>query len=325
MRTFIAVLGLAAASGCGYIGPPMPPALNIPERVEIVNASQRADQVVIGFLITGKTTDGLVLHRLRSIDLRAGPPAASMAKWAQGAKQIPVETPTIDGHELRLPVAGLENQDIVVAVRAVGPTGRAGPWSEPLTVHVVPIPPVPAVAVTTEPDGITLTWPRGDTPAGTKWRVFRQGKGDEKPVPVADATEPRWLDPVTEEAASFTYQVQTLAPAGKSFAESEKSRPVSVTYRDVFPPATPAGLTAIAGVGSMELAWEPNREPDLRGYQVYRGETAGALSKLGEPTGEVIYSDKTVEHGKRYAYAVSALDRQGNESKLSATVEVIVP
>jgi hypothetical protein len=329
MRTFIAALCLSAATGCGYIGAPMPPALNIPERVAVVVASQHADQLVVGFVITGKTTDGLVLRRLQAIELRAGPPAASpatsMAKWAQSAREIPVEPASIKGHELKVPIAGWENQDIVVAVRAVGPTGRAGAWSEALTVHVLPAPPVPVVAAAPGPDGITLSWPREDTPAGTTWRVFRQKKGEEQAAAIAEATEARWMDPVTEENAEFTYQVQAILPAGKAVAESEKSRAVSVTYKDIFPPATPVGLTAIAGVGSIELAWEPNHEPDLRGYQVYRAETPGALAKFGEVTGEVIYSDKAIVHAKRYVYAVSAIDKLGNESKLSPTVEITAP
>jgi hypothetical protein len=325
MRTFIAALCLAAASGCGYVGAPLPPALNIPRRVEHINAAQHADQLVVGLLITGETTDGLVLSRLRAIDLRAGPKAASMDLWARAARQIPVDPPSIDGHELKLPVAGWENKDIVVAVRGVGPTGRAGAWSEPLTIHVVPVPPVPLVSAISGPEGITLTWPSEGAPTGTKWRVFRKKQGDEQAVAVADAPEPKWVDPMTEENAEVTYQVQTLAPAGSAFAESQRSRAISVTYKDVFPPAAPVGLTAIAGVGSIELTWEPNHEPDLQGYRVYRGEASGALAKLGELTGEVTYSDKAVEHAKRYVYAVSAIDKIGNESKLSATMEVSAP
>ena len=325
MRTYLAALCLAAATGCGYIGPPLPPALNIPEKVTVVKASQHGGQLVVGFVITGRTTDGLVLNRLRAIELRAGPAAASTQQWAQGARQIPVEPPKIDGWELKSPIDGWENRDIVVAVRAVGPTGRPGAWSEPLTVHVVPAPPIPVVAAAPGPDGVELSWPRASAPEGTKWRVYRQRKGEEQPISIADTTEPRWVDPVTEEDAELTYQAQALVPAGKSIAESERSKPVSLVYKDVFPPAMPSGLTAIAGVGSIELTWEPNHEPDLRGYQVYRAETGGAMAKLGGVIGEVIYSDGKIEHAKNYVYAVSAVDKLGNESKLSARVEVTAP
>jgi len=325
MRKYFAILCFLAAAGCGYIGAPLPPALNIPQRVTAISASQHGPQLVIGFVITGETTDGLVLRRLKAIDLRVGPPAPSMDAWARGARQIPVDEPKIEGRELKTPIAGLENQDVVVAVRAVGPTGRAGAWSEPLSLHIVPAPAVPVVALMPGPDGVTLSWPRGNAPAETKWRVYRQRKGEEQAAAIGEATEPRWLDPVTDENAELTYQVQTLQPAGKGFAESERSRPVSLIYRDVFPPAAPAGLTAIAGVGTVELAWEPNHEPDLAGYQVYRAEAGGTPAKLGAVTVEVTFSDNQIGHGKHYVYAVAAVDKLGNQSKLSATAEAVAP
>ena len=52
---------------------------------------------------------------------------------------------------------------------------------------------------------------------------------------------------------------------------------------DTFPPAVPVGLMAVAGVNSIELAWQRNTEDDFAGYQVYRstdgrrdGENRGA-------------------------------------------------
>ncbi len=144
-------------------------------------------------------------------------------------------------------------------------------------------------------------------------------------MPVAEATEPKWLDPSTEENAEFTYEVQTLAPAGSNFAESERSAQSQSPIKMSSLQLLRWGLATIAGVGSIELTWEPNHEPDLQGYRVYRALAPGVPVKFGELTGEVTFSDKAVEHGKRYVYAVTAVDRQGNESKLSATVEVSVP
>jgi len=211
------------------------------------------------------------------------------------------------------------------STRVARSSGRAGAWSEPVTLHILPAPGVPVVAIAPGPEGVALSWPRGNAPEGTKWRIYRQRKGEKESAAIAESTEPQFVDPITEENAELTYQVQTLQAAGKGVAESERSKAVSITYRDVFPPATPAGLAAIAGVGSVELAWEPNHEPDLRGYQVYRAEAGGALAKLGAATGEVTFSDGKVEHAKRYVYAVSAVDKLGNESKLSATVEISAP
>ncbi len=324
MRTLLVVLAVAATCGCGYVGAPQPPALHIPERVTVLNARQHGGQLVIGFLVTGKTTDGLVLKRLREIELRYGPPGPSMDHWAIGAKRIPIEPPTAQGYEFKVPIAGLENKDIVIAVRVVGPTGRIGAWSEPLNLHVVPEPPVPVVEAVAGPAGITLRWPAAGAPPGTSWRVFRQTKGEEKPQAAALATAPEWLDTAAiEEDQPYRYQVQALVPAGKSFAESDLSKPAGLTYKDVFPPEPPAGLSAIAGVNSIELSWEPGREPDLKAYQVWRAEGSGPLVKLAEVAGDVTYSDRQVSAGKHYRYAISASDSKGNTSKPGVAIEFV--
>jgi hypothetical protein len=116
-----------------------------------------------------------------------------------------------------------------------------------------------------------------------------------------------------------------VVPAAKSFAQGALSSLVSLTYKDVFPPEPPAGLSAIAGVHSIELAWEPCREPDLKAYQVWRAEGSGPLVKLGEVAGDVTYSDHQVTSGTRYRYAISASDTKGNMSKPGAAIEFVAP
>ena len=97
---------------------------------------------------------------------------------------------------------------------------------------------------------------------------------------------------------------------------------VVVTPADTFPPAVPAGLMAVAGVNSIELAWQPNTEEDLAGYQVYRSTGGGAPERIAGPVDAPNFSDRTVEIGKKYSYTITSIDRTGNESAHSAAVEV---
>ncbi len=83
---------------------------------------------------------------------------------------------------------------------------------------------------------------------------------------------------------------------------------------DTFAPAVPAGLTVLSGVSSVELAWERNLDKDLRGYQVYRATGDGPMERIASLVESPAYSDKAVESGKSYHYAVSAVDQAGNES-----------
>src|SRR6185295_12489938 len=102
---------------------------------------------------------------------------------------------------------------------------------------------------------------------------------------------------------------------------SEISAIVRITPTDTFPPAVPTGLTAVAGVNSIELAWDRSTEEDFAGYQVYRSNDGSAPERIAGLIDAPTFSDRAVELGKKYSYAVTAVDRIGNESARSMTAE----
>jgi fibronectin type 3 domain-containing protein len=118
----------------------------------------------------------------------------------------------------------------------------------------------------------------------------------------------------------YQYWVQAL----RDGAESETAASAVLTPEDKFPPAVPAGVTAVTGVNSIELAWERNIESDFKSYVVYRAAGDGPLQKLAE-SDVPVYSDKSIAAGKRYRYAVAAVDQRGNVSEKSAPVEAPAP
>ncbi|MCE5186939.1 MAG: carbohydrate-binding protein [Planctomycetaceae bacterium] len=94
---------------------------------------------------------------------------------------------------------------------------------------------------------------------------------------------------------------------------------------DVTAPAAPAGLSALAGDGSITLDWADNGEQDLDGYNIYRSTTHGTgYAKLNSsPLSASNYSDNAVTNGTAYYYAVTAIDTSGNESAFSTEVSGI--
>jgi fibronectin type 3 domain-containing protein len=96
---------------------------------------------------------------------------------------------------------------------------------------------------------------------------------------------------------------------------------VTFTAADVFPPAVPSGVTALAAADSINVAWHRNTEPDLKGYCVYRSTNNGPFERQGDLIGVPTYTDRKVEHGKTYAYRVTAVDKRGNESEPSSSVD----
>ena len=79
----------------------------------------------------------------------------------------------------------------------------------------------------------------------------------------------------------------------------------------------------------MRLAWDPSPEADVRGYLVYRAisPSAGFVRLTPAAIPGTLYIDRTVERGKTYRYAVTAVDRakRPNESLRSTPTAVTVP
>jgi hypothetical protein len=90
---------------------------------------------------------------------------------------------------------------------------------------------------------------------------------------------------------------------------------------DTTPPAAPTGLTATRGDGQIVLDWANNSEPDLAGYNVYRGPTSGGTySKVNNSSllTTSAYTDAGLVNGTPYFYVVTAVDLSNNESATSS-------
>jgi hypothetical protein len=117
-------------------------------------------------------------------------------------------------------------------------------------------------------------------------------------------------------------------------ARSKESAALQFAVRDVFAPDVPKGLVAVpgtvGGVGSdaatptptptptptIELSWDPDIEPRLAGYRVYRRDEGSAeWQRVGpDPVTEAAYRDLKVTAGRRYSYRVTAVSTAGKES-----------
>jgi hypothetical protein len=121
------------------------------------------------------------------------------------------------------------------------------------------------------------------------------------------------------------YIVRTVETIGTLSVESAGSEPVCVKTTDVFAPAPPKSLGAVASDGAISLIWEGSNETDLAGYIVLRGVAPGAPAErlTPQPIRETTFRDTRVKPGTRYVYAVIAVDtaRPPNASAPSNQVE----
>jgi hypothetical protein len=290
-------------SACGYVGPPMPPTLDIPVTITDFRAWEYGDNIELAFTLPDKTTENLDLKSVRSIELRIGenqPVVLPMAKPGPVTGQVPAQM--------------WIGKTIVMAVRATGPKGKPSAWSNPVSLMVIQPLATPSMPKLQNVEkGVELTW----SGTGPRYRIFR-AEGSGQPQQLADSDVPRYLDDTTAFGTRYRYQVQAIAADNQWSVLSEATE---ITPVDIFPPAVPQGLGAVSTPQSIELAWTRNTETDFQGYNIYRSVDSGPFQKIASLIEVPTFSDSMIERGKRYRYTVSAVDLTGNESAQTAPVE----
>jgi hypothetical protein len=306
----LVVLLASVSAGCAYIGDVKPPTLDIPTRVIDFRAAEFGDKLAVEFTLAPLTTEGLTLKTVRSVELRVSGAGAD--------RIVPVPSHDPGPFAFDTPVADFVGKHVILAVRAIGPKGKPSDWSNPAVMDVLPPLAMPQnLAAANSPRGVHLAW------AGTAphYRIFRASSGA-TPAPIGESDIAEYDDTSPAMGTMYGYRVQAV---NGDQHQSEVSHEVGITPVDVFPPAVPAEISGVQGVGAIELVWQRNTEEDFAGYNIFRAAEGGEFEKIAGPIDAPAYSDRVVEMGKTYRYAVSAVDRTGNESARTAPVEVVAP
>jgi hypothetical protein len=327
MRPLVLIVALTAfliLAGCGYVGEPLTPALNMPHKVMDLRAVESGDRIVVEFTIPDHTTEELLLTRLGEVELRmgpGGPPPFDFGRWAGSAPRIPVAGLSPGPTKVTTSAKNWAGQEVLLAVRVSSAKGRFSDWSNPVVLPVVaPIGKPADVRAEAVLTGVKVSWQSVPRDA-LSFRVYRRAETEKEASVVATPAAPVWIDTAATYGKRYIYSVRAVVKTSASEAESELSVPVEIVPVDKFPPAVPAGLTAAASPDSIELAWDRNTDPDFACYRVYRSVDGTAFEKIADSIEAPNYSDRRVSSGKRYRYAVSAVDLLGNESARSQPTE----
>jgi predicted small lipoprotein YifL len=317
-------------TGCGYVGPVLPPSPDIPATVTDLTVVERGDQLVIAFHAQPHTTDGITIKRFTALDLRVGQNSEPFDydRWAGQAKAYePSLPPKIDPDDphpatisFSLPVADWVGQDVSIAVRAsMKKSGHFSAWSNRIRLKVVePLAP-PVVEATPTADGYKLTWPEQRT--GLHYQIYRRGPTDKTAVDLGTAEKPEFIDATSQWDTPYSYTVVAV----EGGAESLPSAPKDVNAPDTFPPPVTASVVALPGADSIDVSWSRSTASDFKGYYIYRSVNGGAFERQGGLTNLPTYGDRSVEHGKSYRYTVTAVDQKSNESARSPIAEAVFP
>lgn len=293
-------------SGCGYVGDPLPPSLNIPARVTNLTAVQRGPNLVISFTTPAVTTEDLGIIRFDSIDLRIG------------EKSVPQDIPE-PGKPVTVlvPSSDWTGREVAISVRLGGPKGRMSEPSNTVAMKVGAALPRPEVEARTDPAGVRLRWPAAP---GVRYQIARSA-ANEAPATVGTTAEGEFVDKSAVFGKEYAYAVQAFADRN----ESEPSANVTIVPRDEFSPAAPTGVTAVAGQRTIELSWDRNKETDLASYRVYRAAGDMEFTVLADAVEGTAFSDRQTASGTAYRYEITATDKSGNESERSKALAVTAP
>jgi hypothetical protein len=300
--------GCLMLAGCGAVGEPLPPLLDIPVPAAGLAAVQSGDQIRLAWPAPALTTEGASVrparrgptHVYRAIfeGLRAEVGAAEFAAAAQEAVRLDPSQTAFTDSALR----EWTGRTVVYAIQMTNLRGESAGYSNLAAVAVLQPPPAPAVRYRLTETAVILEW---DAPAGASYRVYRDGRL------LATVRGGACEDRNFEFDRTYVYLARGLAEESAFTAESADSAPLSVTPRDTFPPQVPRGLRAVRLETTVELSWTPNTEGDLAGYHVYRNGIRLTENPLGAPT----FRDPAPGAAPRYQ--VTAVDRKGNESRVS--------
>jgi len=353
LLTIVAVLALAALLACGIPGAPQPPSLALPRTVQNLQAVRKGDKVTLTWTTPRETTDRTRVKHLgvtricRAVDVVA--PAECVEKVGSVP---PAPTPlaaaasftdTLSRQLQETHPAGFASY----AVEVENTRGRSAGLSNQVTVALAPtLPPPSRLSAQVTADGVNLSASveLGPEYAGLNavYHLYRRSQGTQQELDLGESAARIvsgrnysliFLDRSAEWEKAYLYKIAALTVEtvqGKDERiEGNDSTEIEVFVHDVFPPAVPTGLQAVSSGTPqqpfIDLSWAPDSESDLAGYNVYRHEEGAAPVKINsEVVKAPTYRDTAVQPGRRYSYAVSAVDVRGNESERSAEMSEAV-
>ena len=356
LKLLLPILTMILWSGCASVGPPLPPSLKLPAPVTDLRALRKGDHVYLAWTPPQKTTDQenirqpgpTLICRSRLPEMKTcGAPAGQAPPLGIPASQ-PTSAPATETYVDQLPaIPDVKPEDeITYAVEVLNDQNRGGGLSNRVQVPLLPAtrPPQDFQAQITA-EGVKITWACPENPPSSLPNVeyhlgiYRRQEGSRAEEKIAEPDLMDCRQPVLDESFQwektydyFAAAVTLVARASKPplAIEGDDTPSARVFAHDIFPPAVPTGLQAVfSGPGQkpfVDLIWSPDTTADLAGYNIYRHEENGQLEKLNaQPVKTPAYRDTTVQPGKKYFYAVTAVDVRGNESAKSEEASESVP
>lgn len=344
----IPVISAACILGaCAAEGPPRPPRIQIPGKVNDIRVTQAGRTLRLSFTMPQRATDGRLLTKPVEIQIfrQISPPGqpyavpflavhpwldlkpAARTKFQHGSQIIYEDR--LSPQQFDSELDNLFTFAVVTLTRSFRGRPRRSDVSNLARTELLNVSsPITGLRVVEAPHALKLRWSPPARGLSHKplaplsgYRVYRGLKQFAR-SPYASTRSPSYADNQFDFGTRYFYSIRALFAKNGYTAESDDSKPTEITPRNIYPPPPPNGLEAVYAMGAMHLIWNPSTAAGVAGYNVYRegNEPPKRLnsSLLRTPT----FQDHTVIPGRRYTYWVTAVDVNGNESSRSTSVTV---
>jgi len=321
------------------------------EEVEALTASSDGVDVATASLATLPTeeveaapaastsVDGATasLAALPTEEVEAAPAASTSVDVAAAPTTIPeTAEPEVEAFEAGLAhleldadepeTSSLDGVTFFYRVRTFSPTGEVSTSaSRVVGASTAPPPRAPEDlrAYSHQPRKVPLSWRTSTDPTVAGYRVDRSptSLGPFEVVAQLDGRHSTtYVDEGLGDLRVFYYRVAALNAAGGNGALTEPVRAVTKPE-----PLPPLGLRVLdLRLGENHLAWEPNVEPDIAEYRLFRQREGSAAQELVDtvPHGSFEARDPVVGADEKVVYTLVAFDEDGLESSPSDPIAV---
>jgi fibronectin type 3 domain-containing protein len=209
----------------------------------------------------------------------------------------------------------------VATVDQAGNEGKSRPTFAEVHDIVPPAKPTGLIAKS-DTGRVYLTWQKNKETDVVGYMIYRtSNKNDKNNFVLLNANpvkEISYTDKLPMNARNkFLYKILAI---DSSYNKSEYSEIVSIQMPDIIPPVKPLIKNIYNVENNIVIEWIPNKDADLKGYNIYRSPNSKDYSKLNLqviPVSVESYKDGTASSGSTYYYYLTAIDSTGNESQPS--------
>jgi len=326
------ILIIFSGLNCGKKGPPLPPILLIPEKINDLTAHQVGKKVQLLFTLPAKNTNGSSPANINKIivykKMESKEKVFLEIKEESFNNYIENKMFLLFDNDISDEVLK-SGKDIKYYVKVFSKKGKSSGTSNIASVKLNEALMVPEnIKYKIKENSIEISWDyKQEGKDGIYFNIYKGTEKDFKPIKPLNPQlidKRIYEDKEVQEGKAYYYRIRAIKK--EENRESEDSETLMAEYVDTFPPSAPSDLVAVPSENKIILHWQPVEAPDFNGYKIYKKsskETSFQLVTL-HPIKDTSYEDKDVEPDLEYEYYITAIDKalKPNESLPSKSVQI---